>query len=252
MLNNKSLVPLYQQIIDKIKARIESGEYNPGQLLPSEAMFCSEFGVSRVTVRSALSVLIDEGIIVTKHGKGTFVKEHIKQQKSNHFRGFTDFCKENNRSLYTHVLLLEQQPATSKLISILSLQPGEPVVYLRRVRFIDYKPILIEETWLPFGKYAFLLNKDMENRSLYKTIMDETGFDPASNGSNTIELETSIATKEEAEQLNIDEGNPLFVLKETVLDNNEIPVHLTKQLMVGSNVKFMMNEDSNGLKLTID
>lgn len=64
----------YQHIVDTVTKRIASGDYRPGSRLPSESRFCAEFGVSPMTLRRALTILVDRGLIWTERGRGTFVR----------------------------------------------------------------------------------------------------------------------------------------------------------------------------------
>lgn len=69
-----SRVPSYRQLADLIRARIEAGEWEPGEPIPSETSLVQESGLARGTVRHAVQVLRDEGVVVTVPGRGTFVK----------------------------------------------------------------------------------------------------------------------------------------------------------------------------------
>ena len=89
MLKHDSAIPLYQQIENDIKEKIASGEYQAGQMLPSENKYCEMYKVSRVTVRNAITDLVDEGILIRKHGKGTFVENQKIQHNMIKFQGFT-------------------------------------------------------------------------------------------------------------------------------------------------------------------
>ncbi len=75
MLQHNSSTPLYQQIAEILSVGIHSGRYKPGDKLPSEHELCRTYSVSRMTVRLALSQLIQRGLIESFHGKGSFVKE---------------------------------------------------------------------------------------------------------------------------------------------------------------------------------
>lgn len=252
MLNNQSITPLYQQIVDTIKKQIASGEYQPGQPLPSEAKLCETFGVSRITVRNAIQNLVDEGLLVKRHGKGTFVREKRNTADLFRFKGFTTICRESNISVFSHVLCLRKERPTSKQIQELNLSSDDFVVYLKRLRFANEHPVVIEHVYLPYKTYSFLLDKNLENQSLYKVIMDETGLNPEEYCYNNMELETCAASPEEAEYLQIPTGSPLFVLKETIYTDDGIPVHHTKQLMVGNTFKFMLSTPQNRIKINLD
>lgn len=66
--------PIYKQLADKIESQIISGELKPGKKLPSENEFCEIYSVSRITVRQALNILVQKGLVYSVHGKGSFVK----------------------------------------------------------------------------------------------------------------------------------------------------------------------------------
>ena len=76
-LSLSSNIPLYAQLVGIIKQNISSGELNVGDLLPSEAELCRTMGISRNTVRQAIGELEEEGLVVRKRGKGTFVAEEL-------------------------------------------------------------------------------------------------------------------------------------------------------------------------------
>ena len=74
MINHNSSVPMYLQISRQLSEAIQQGGYNPGDKLPSESTLCQQYDVSRITVRQALNLLIQQDMAFSVHGKGTFVK----------------------------------------------------------------------------------------------------------------------------------------------------------------------------------
>lgn len=250
MLNIQSATPLYQQISDTIKKKISFGEYRPGQPLPSEAKLCEIFKVSRITVRNAIQELVEQDILVKKHGKGTYVRESKIASNLFNFKGFTSTCSENNIRVFTHVLCLCKQTPTASQMHALSLSPDDSVVYLKRLRYANGHPVIIEHAYLPYQEYAFLLEEDLENKSLYETISSKSGSNPEEYCYTNIELETSGAMPEEADYLKIPSGSPLFVLNETIYSDERHPVHHTKQIMSGNYFKFTLSNFQN--KLTIN
>ena len=96
MLKNDSVIPLYQQVADDIKHRIETSEYVAGQMIPSETKLCEMYQVSRITVRNAISMLVDEEILVKRHGKGTFVQNNKIASDLFNFAGFTTTWEKKN------------------------------------------------------------------------------------------------------------------------------------------------------------
>lgn len=110
MLNANSAVPLYQQLSDDLKKRIECGEFRTGQSIPSEAKLCEYYKVSRITVRNAIADLAEQEILVTYHGKGAFVRTPKISSSLSTFNGFTYFCSVNHIDTYTHMLEKVKQP----------------------------------------------------------------------------------------------------------------------------------------------
>ena len=253
MLESQSEVPLYQQISNDIQGKIKSGIYKEGQMLPSESKFCEIYNVSRVTVRSAIADLVDRELVVRKHGKGTFVTKKKIDSSLFHFEGFTTACKRNHVSTKTHVLKLEEQKASTKDIRLLQLNEGDTVIYLQRLRFANNIPVIIEHVCLPKKQYGFLLEEDLENKSLYSVLAEHTGINPEDNCNVSITIETSAATSEEARLLNIKNGMPLFVLKETIFSRDTgMPVHHTKQIMSGNYFIFTLTNENNQLSLNMN
>ncbi|MFA7229206.1 MAG: GntR family transcriptional regulator, partial [Melioribacteraceae bacterium] len=77
-IDENNLVPLYKQLVEKITGKIERGELKPGDQIPSQNELIKEFRVSMITVKKALSILIQEGVLFTRLGKGTYVSEPPK------------------------------------------------------------------------------------------------------------------------------------------------------------------------------
>ena len=252
MLDTQSEVTLYQQIYDDIKQKISSGEYAEGQALPSEAKLCEIYGVSRVTVRAAIAELAENEMVVKKHGKGTFVTRKKLDSSLFRFEGFTTACRRNNVEISTHVLTIEEQKPTARDIQLLKLTADDSIVYINRLRYANGIPVVIEHVRLSKKKYGFLLDCDLENKSLYATLAEHTGANPEDYCNVSIMLEAGAATTEEARLLNIRKGMPLFILRETVAssDTNE-PVHWTKQLMSGSYFQFTLSNDESKLGLQL-
>ena len=73
LINPNSVVPMYKQVLNILNEKISSGELKPGDKLPSEAALIKEYGVSRITIRAAITELVEEGILARSQGKGTFV-----------------------------------------------------------------------------------------------------------------------------------------------------------------------------------
>lgn len=252
MLKHDSAIPLYLQIENDIKEKISTGEYQAGQMLPSENKYCEMYQVSRVTVRNAITDLVDQGILIRRHGKGTFVEKQKIQNNLIKFQGFTSTCRENHITINTHILCVCKQEASLYDIRTLDLEEGDDVIYIKRIRYADNQPVIIEHVHLPYKQFSFLLDENLENRSLYATIEEKTGMNPENYCFANLCIEASAATPEESLFLDIPSGSPLFILKEVVISETGAPVHWTKQIMSGNNFKFNLSSDVNRLSINLD
>ncbi|KAA3660980.1 MAG: GntR family transcriptional regulator [Chloroflexi bacterium] len=206
-----SAIPFYYQLQTILEEKIQSGEWKVGQKLPSEKDFCEHFNVSRTVVRKTLSNLASENLIHTMKGKGSFVKPkqhgwHLMQS----LQGFYSDVVGKGQVVNTEVLELSDIPASGEIAEYLQLKPGEIVTIMKRLRFLDGEPILVVTTYIPKKLSPDLVNVDFRNRSLYAYLREENGLVIA-EGTRTIE--SINATKELAEQLQVEDRAALSLLK---------------------------------------
>lgn len=136
--------PLYQQIKEVLLSRIVSGEWPPGTFIPSEAALSKQFGVSVGTLRKAVDALASDLVVIRYQGKGTVVATHDSDRSL--FQFFRLVSLDGSRSMpISRILVRECRPATREEAEILSIQEGETVVHIRRVRDLDEAPALLED-----------------------------------------------------------------------------------------------------------
>jgi GntR family transcriptional regulator len=237
-LNDNSLTPLYQQVLDDIKAHINSGSYAPGQRIPSEAELSQMYSVSRVTVRRAIEELSGEGYLTKRQGKGTYVNQRKMTRKirqSSDVQSFTSVCAEMGMRAGAHVL--EQRVVSARDEERRLFGEGcERLVYVSRVRTADGIPIMEERNLLPLEGFAFLLEADLEDASFFEAIRTETGLEPQTSGSSTIEI--ALADAQMAKSLQIAAGDPLFYERVFFVDQHGKPLCLSNKYLVGSRYQF--------------
>lgn len=252
MINPSSAVPLYSQVSKDLRQRIEKGEFSASGVLPAESVLCSDYGVSRATIRKAFQTLIEDDVLDTRHGMGVFIKQPKIASSLSTFKGFTFFCNINNIKTSSRVLKLIQIDPPSTVAHHLHLKNGEKTVYLKRIRSIDYIPAMIEHIYLPADRFSFLLDIDMNNSSLYSVIERETGLRLEDNCFPSIVLEAGLATEEEKALLEIKGEAAMFILSETVYMSTGTPVHFTKQVMLGDYFKYFFSNRANQLGVNWD
>ena len=174
-LDEASPTPLYLQLQRLIQNQVRAGRLQAGEALPSERDLARHLGISRVTVRKALSGLVDQGILVQHWGSGTFVAPTMRvEQALSRLSSFTDDMRI--RGLAPGARLIERScgPAAPKESMALGLSPGEKVSRLQRLRLAGDVPMAIEIATVPA---RFLPDPDMVAHSLYATLA-ERGFSP--------------------------------------------------------------------------
>ena len=212
MIKLNSAIPLYQQVAEDLKNRIEQGEFCSGQSIPSEAKLCEQYEVSRITIRNAIAELVEQEILVKYQGKGVFVRTPKISSSLTTFKGFTYFCQENHIKTYTKILENKVVSANAMMTKKLELKDGEKLVYLKRLRHVNDRPVMIEHVYLPYSKYGFLSKIDMENCSLYEKITEKTGLQIEDNCYTSIMLETNITTEEEIVLMGLSEPNAVICI----------------------------------------
>ncbi|WP_310180966.1 GntR family transcriptional regulator [Duganella sp. 3397] len=147
--------PLYQQIKALITQSLQSGEWKPGELIPSEVELANRFKVSQGTVRKAIDELAAENLVMRKQGKGTFVSTHHEARA--HFR-FLRLMPDEGVPHYPESKFIEVKRlrAPADVARLLDLKAGDAVVFIKRVQSFDGVPTIVEELWLPGATFKGL------------------------------------------------------------------------------------------------
>ncbi|MEV4582008.1 GntR family transcriptional regulator [Nonomuraea angiospora] len=141
--------PKYAQLIAELERRIDSGEYPPGSLLPSEHQLMAEFAMARPTVVKALGVLRDQGWIITHQGKGRFVRGRPAIPTSQQARAGRELLDRKEAQVSSRLLSTGEVPAPNRIAAYLGIKPKSPIVLRRVLVEHDNEPTEISSTWLP-------------------------------------------------------------------------------------------------------
>ncbi|MDT3699914.1 MAG: GntR family transcriptional regulator [Thermincola sp.] len=202
MKTNRDFMPVYYQLADDLKQQIESGQLKPADAVPSESQLVSEYGVSRVTVRRGLAILLEAGLIETVRGKGNFVARPKLNQVTLTFPEY-DALKENKR---TYKLLgVKRISVDSDTSAKLGVAQGTKVFMIKRLIKGEDGPMGIDFKYLPYLKGKPLLENEIAYADFPEIVAKHTDV--------TIhKIEMSIAaaplTADEAELLQTVPGHP--------------------------------------------
>ncbi|AKP77040.1 GntR family transcriptional regulator [Priestia megaterium] len=213
-------LPLYFQLKEVLKEKIEKGIYKPDELIPSERELIDTYGISRTPVRQALNELVAEGFLRREHGRGTFVApKKIDQMFLESLSSFGDEMERKGLSFETKVLNKEIVEKTSTLQEIF----GDKYQFFYRIdrlRYIEEDPYVLVTTYIPASLASGLLDEDLEVQSLYKTLELKYGFH-ISHAKRVIEAVN--ATSEDAGALNIPPMSAVQITKTTAFQKDSQP-----------------------------
>ena len=142
-------VPLYEQVADELRTRITVGALPAGAPLPSESAVIADFKVSRITARKALDVLLGEGLIVRRQGKGSFVAPPRIQQDLHSLKGFAELMAERGPAQAMQVVEFGVVPADARAAHALRLGAGDPVLRIGRRHDVSDKPVAFAHIYVP-------------------------------------------------------------------------------------------------------
>lgn len=231
-LNKKNAVPLYEQVMSRLKGMMDAGQLHIGDTLPNEVQLCERFGVSRITVRRAVAELVRQGYLEKKQGKGTFVTVPGSTMDLTQISSFSDTCRRRGSVPSTKVLDCRLTAANQKDRLDLKIGQDQKVVESVRIRYSDRIPVMIEINHFSLA-YSYLTECDLDG-SLY-SILQEFGVQP-SKAVHDISLTRAEGTV--ATQLKVPEGTPLLYLEEVIYDQKGRPLHNSRQWIRGDQFTF--------------
>lgn len=231
--------PLYIQLSDSIKSKIELGEYKVGDKIPSESILSERYNISRITVRKGLQKLVDDKILIKKHGKGTYVSMPIYiEDASTHTGGsFTKSCIKIGKIPNTRVSNITVNKASNDAASHLGVDKEEKVISVTRIRSVDSVPCIIEIDYFR-SDFEFILHSDIENNSLLDTLRNNTGI-VASNFDDVYDIVR--ASKIQATLLDTVVGAPLLFVRQVVTDDKEQILYYNEQYIRSEVYKYAVS-----------
>jgi GntR family transcriptional regulator len=221
----------YMSLRHAIRHAIDSGAVQSGQALPSERELAKLLDLSRVTVRKAITGLVGDGLLVQRHGAGTFVADRIVKSFSK-LTSFSDDLRARGLNPRTRMLERSTGEVTPDEAMALNLSPGTAVVRLHRLRFAGDEPLAIERSVIP---HALLPQPERVQHSLYEAL-DRFGHRPR----RALQRLRAIAfDAEQARLLKLPPGSPgLAIERRGFLDDGRV-VEFTTSYYRGDSYDFV-------------
>jgi DNA-binding GntR family transcriptional regulator len=212
VVDRLSPIPLYYQVATRLEQMIEAGELPVGSRLENEVDLSDQLGVSRPTMRRAISYLVERGLLVRRRGIGTQVVQP-KVRRPVELSSLHDDLVKSGRGPRTTVLSLEVRPVTDVVAHALGVPDGTPATHLERLRFAGDEPLAIMRNVIPTSVLS-LQREDLERAGLYQ-LLRAAGIEPRMA---TEQIGARAATLAEGRTLHEKRGAPLLTMSRTAWD----------------------------------
>ncbi len=234
-LDHKDTKPLYQQLKDVIKLQVNDKIWKFEELIPSENELSAIYDVSVGTVKKALSVLVEEGVLYRRQGRGTYVSR--PNFRNSFIRFFRYGVKHGDQN----------QIPTSKVISsgtikpekrtrdVLGLNKNEYVIDIERIRYLENIPLMVEHLYLPKKIFKGFNKIDISHQLLYP-IYDEKYNTPIIWADEY--LWPGIVEKQTAAHLEIQVGDPVICIERIAFTNGDQPVEYRMSIGRGDHFRY--------------
>ncbi|MET9255148.1 GntR family transcriptional regulator [Streptomyces sp. NPDC003717] len=255
-LLDADVLPLYGRIAARLADDIAAGGGRAGDRVPSERVLAARYGVSRVTMRSALAELAEQGVLESSPARGWFLTgdggdgDEARRTEDREasgpaaappppgrsVQGFADYALRHGLSTRTRVLSSGVRAATVQEAEDLRVAPGAPLFEMRRLRFLDELVVVVEHNRLPLALCPRLADTDFATASLYATLRTATPgqFPRVADYS----VEARQPTGEERELLEITDVTPVLVATQLAYNQDVRPLELTVAIYRGDRYRF--------------
>lgn len=235
---------LYIEIAAKIREDISRGKYSTSDKMPSEAALASIYNVSRNTIREALSVLENEGLLIRKHGSGTFLKGNKLSVGYGKARtiGFTETKNKLGQVPGTRSLVFDWEPADASISKTLGISVGSLLGVLKRLRTVNGKPLLYAIDKLPEKVIGSDFTSEKIQESLFEFLQRSRGvqFDKSE-----IKISATVPNRIIAEMLGMDPSLPLLLVEEIYYNFSKEPILWSQNYYRSDIYSFSFSSDSN-------
>ncbi|GAA1361450.1 GntR family transcriptional regulator [Streptomyces beijiangensis] len=217
--------PLWSQAADLIQAEITRRGLQPGAKLPPERELCTQLGISRVTLRKALTHLVELGVVTASHGRGWFVAASVPTREwPKDLESFTATARRKHMKAGSLVLRQDMGVASLDEADRLDVPAGTPLLRLERVRLLNDVRIAVDRTLVDVALAPGIEDVDFGSDTSLFDELRQRGVE-LDRSETTIEARSADDTL--AEHLGIEPGSPVLVLDQTVFGRGRRPVLLS-------------------------
>ncbi len=232
-------LPLYLQIADELRRNIEESVFNVGDQLPTELELSKRFGVHRHTLRRAVEVLRQEGLVDVERGRGTFVVAPIALPIGKRVR-FNEALKAQSLAPTWQVLRIVDIKADPKLSKHLELELGASVILYERLGLIDNLPINISSSYFPGERFPELAKHCETYRSISQMLLKEYSCDHLRRSTR---ISARMARPRDARLLKMPANNPILLSESINVDQTDTIIEYGVTRFRGDRMELVMDRE---------
>lgn len=232
------MVPAYIRIHDAIKKEIDGGIWEIGQRLPSERDLADDYEVSRMTLRQAITLLVEEGILERRVGSGTYVASHRVQEKMRGTTSFTEIVRSQGKTPSSQLISYQRKTANETEIQQLQLKATDTVVRMERVRFADNVPLVFEVASIP-EKLIQSFNQEDITEHFFQTLTDN-GYEI---GKSQQTIYAKNASERVANYLKVPKNHAVLALTQVSCFTDGRPFEYVHSQYVGDRFEFYLENN---------
>lgn len=232
------MLPAYIKIHDAIKKDIEKEVWTIGSRLPSERDLAEHFEVSRMTLRQAITLLVEEGILERRVGSGTYVASHRVQERIRGTTSFTEIVNSQGRKPSSKLISYQRQLASDTEINQLHLEESDYVIRMERIRYADKVPLVYEVASIP-EKFIKNVKKTDITEHFFQTLTSN-GYEI---GKSQQTIYAKIASERVASYLEVAKGHAILALTQVSFFTDGRPFEYVRSQYVGDRFEFYLENN---------
>ncbi|HEL0698065.1 GntR family transcriptional regulator [Streptococcus equi] len=232
------MLPAYIKIHDAIKKDIEKEVWTIGSRLPSERDLAEHFEVSRMTLRQAITLLVEEGILERRVGSGTYVASHRVQERMRGTTSFTEIVNSQGRKPSSKLISYQRQLASDTEINQLHLEESDYVIRMERIRYADKVPLVYEVASIP-EKFIKNVKKTDITEHFFQTLTSN-GYEI---GKSQQTIYAKVASERVASYLEVAKGHAILALTQVSFFTDGRPFEYVRSQYVGDRFEFYLENN---------
>jgi len=244
--SEKRSIPLYFQLEQVIRSKILMGEFVPGEQIPTEKDFCMTYQVSSITARQAILNLVNEGLLIRRQGKGTFVTEGLRNPKNIKTLCLSgdvnDVIPEGLKAQDVKVLDIVKVKSPRRVARSLNLEDGKEIILVRRIRSENNTAISYIKNYLPLEIGEQIKAEDLCIYPMLDILRNQLGI-PVRGGIQYVEA--IVADHDVASALSVGVASPILYLDTMIFEERQRPVEFVQTFYRPDQFRFTV-------KLTIE